>query len=296
MQFNDLGLGTKARRLVNQDGSFNVVRVGQPTSFINIYQWLIKMKWWPFLLLALGVVIIINSLFATIYFLIGVEHFSGIDAVTPAEHYLKCLFFSLQTFTTVGYGYISPLGHIVSLIAAFEALTGLMIFAIITGLLYGRFAKPTARFMFSKNLLISPFKDGLSLQFRIVNQRKSMIMDLRARILVSFKGKDGTRSYRSLELERDNVVLFPLNWNIVHPIDEKSPLYGKQAIELAELDTEFIIVLKGYDETFSQEIHSIHSYLYYDVVWNARFNLMYESNPDGSTTLHVDQINSYTKI
>lgn len=254
------------------------------------------MPWIPFLLLMLLMVFLVNSIFASIYFFIGPEFFSGIDETEPLQQFLKCLFFSLQTFTTVGYGYIAPQGLIVNFIAAMEALTGLMIFAIITGLLYGRFAKPSARFKYSKNLLVSPFHNEPSLQFRIVNQRKSMIMDLRARLLVSFQEKGKARVYRPLELERESVVLFPLNWTIVHPINEKSPLYKKTATELAENDAEFIIVLKGYDETFSQEIHSIYSYRHDEIVWNAKFNLMYESNHDGSTTLHLDQIDSFEKV
>ncbi len=123
-----------------------------------------------------------------------------------------------------------------------------------------------------------------------------MIMDMRARLLVSFQEKGSARTYRPLELERESVVLFPLNWTIVHPITEQSPLYQKTATELAQLDAEFITVLKGYDDTFSQEIHSIHSYSHNEIEWNARFDLMYESNSDGSTTLHVDQINSVHKV
>ncbi len=295
-QFNDLGLGTKVTRLVNKNGSFNVKRAGQPLSFVNLYQWLIRMPWIPFLLLILLMVFLINCIFASVYFFIGPENFSGIVEKEAWQQYLKCLFFSLQTFTTVGYGYIAPQGLVVNFIAALEALTGLMIFAIITGLLYGRFAKPSAQFIYSKNMLVTPFQEGHSLQFRIINKRKSMIMDLRARILVSFQEKGNARTYLPLELERESVVLFPLNWTIVHPINNQSPLYGKKEKELKQLDAEFIIVLKGYDETFSQEIHSIHSYRHDEIIWNARFNLMYEPNPDGSTTLHVDQIDSFQRL
>ena len=291
-QFNDLGLGTKVTRLVNKNGTFNVRRAGQPISFVNLYQWLIRMPWVPFLLLMLLMVFLVNSVFASVYFFIGPEYFSGIEEKGAWQQYLKCLFFSLQTFTTVGYGYIAPQGFLVNFIAALEALTGLMVFAIITGLLYGRFAKPSAQFIYSKNMLVSPFQGGQSLQFRIINKRKSMIMDLRARMLVSFQERGSARVYRPLELERESVVLFPLNWTVVHPISEQSPLFGKTKEELRKLDAEFIIVLKGYDETFSQEIHSLHSYRHDEILWNSKFNVMYEPNPDGSTTLHVDQINS----
>ncbi len=173
MQFNDLGLGTKATRLVNKDGSFNVNRTGQAISFINLYQWLIRMPWIPFLFLILLMVFLINCIFASVYFFIGSENFSGIVEKAAWQQYLKCLFFGLQTFTTVGYGYIAPQGFVVNFIAALEALTYLMVFAIITGLLYGRFAKPSAQFIYSKNMLVTPFQEGNSLQFRIINKRKA---------------------------------------------------------------------------------------------------------------------------
>ncbi len=295
-QFNDLGLGTKAKRLINKDGTFNVKRSGKGISFLNLYQSLIRMPWTWFLLLVMLVLLGVNALFGFIYFAYGVDSFIGIEKGDLAHEYLECLFFSFQTFTTVGYGHIAPIGEAVSLIASFEAMMGLMVFAIITGLLYGRFAKPNAKFLFSHNLLVSPYQDGLSLQFRIINQRKSNIMDLRARMLVSYTEKGKSRVYFPLTLERETVMLFPLNWTIVHPIDEKSPLRNMKKEDLALQDAEFIIVLKGYDDTFSQEVHSIHSYRYDELIWGARFKLMYQSMENGITELQTEKINDFEII
>ncbi len=296
-QFNDLGLGVKAKRLITKDGKYNVHRNGQHSGLINTYQQLIGMSWLPFLLLVVLMVFLVNCIFATLYFFIGVEYFTGIEAETVFGQYLKCLFFSLQTFTTVGYGYIAPKGFLVNFLAAFEALTGLMIFAIITGLLYGRFAKPNAKILYSDNMLVAPYEEGWSYQFRIVNRRKSIIMDIHARVLVGFteKGKT-TRSFFPLELERDKIVLFPLNWTLVHPLNEKSPLWSKTPEDLAHADTEFIIVLKGYDDTFSQEVNSIYSYRTSEIVFGAKFELMYEPGEDGTTMMHVDKLSSFQRI
>jgi inward rectifier potassium channel len=297
MQINDLGLGSKAKRLITKEGRFNVRRVGQKSGMINTYQYLITMPWWMFLSLVFSVVFFINCLFAVVYFNIGIEHFTGITANTWYGQLLKCLFFSFQTFTTVGYGYIAPTGFLVNFLAAFEALTGLMVFAIITGLLYGRFAKPTAKIIYSQNMLVAPYENGWSYQFRVVNRRKSIIMDLHARILVSFaeKGKP-TRTYYPLDLERDKVVLFPLNWTIVHPLTPKSPLWGKTEQDLRHLDTEIIIVLKGYDDTFSQDVNAIYSYRADEIVFGGKFNVMYETDADGTTVMHVDRLNSYQPV
>lgn len=297
MQINDLGLGSKAKRLITKEGRFNVKRDGQHSGLINTYQQLISMQWLSFLLLVVLMVFLINCVFATIYFIIGVEYFTGIESETAFGQYLKCLFFSLQTFTTVGYGYIAPKGFLVNFLAAFEALTGLMVFAIITGLLYGRFAKPTAKILYSENMLVAPYEDGWSYQFRVVNRRKSIIMDLHARVLVSFaeKGKP-TRTYFPLELEREKVVLFPLNWTIVHPLTSKSPLWGKTEEDLRHLDTEIIIVLKGYDDTFSQDVNSIYSYRANEIVFGGKFNVMYETDVEGTTVMHVDKLNSFQPV
>ena len=209
---------------------------------------------------------------------------------------LQCFFFSFQTFTTVGYGHIAPRGNLLSLIASLEAMTGLMIFAIITGLLYGRFAKPSAKILFSDNILISPFGEGMSLQFRIVNKRKSTIMDISARVIYSYQERGKSRVYLPLELERSLVTLFPLNWTIVHPINEKSPIYGKMYEDISKVDTEFIIVLKGYDDTFSQDINSIHSYHYEEMIWGAKFDPMYDVNADNFVELDFSKLSSYQKI
>ena len=292
-QFNDLGLGNKVKRLVNKDGTYNVSRIGLGFNTVNLYQDLVKMSWLKFLLLITVILFLINALFAAVYFLIGTENFSGMMGGGSYENFLQCFFFSFQTFTTVGYGHIAPRGDLLSLIAALEAMTGLMIFAIITGLLYGRFAKPTAKILYSDNIIVAPFADGLSFQFRVVNQRKSIIMDITATVLVSFQEKGKNRTYAQLELERGNVTLFPLNWTIVHPVNEKSPLYGKSFEELSRIDTEFIIVLKGFDETFSQDVRSLYSYRHEEIIWGAKFEPMYSPDSDNSVVLDFSKLSEY---
>ncbi len=295
-QFNDLGLGTKVKRLVNRNGSFNVKRIGLGFSTINMYQDLIKMSWTKFLTLVTLSLFAINGFFAGIYYLIGTTNFIGMSHESLADEILQCFFFSFQTFTTVGYGHIAPRGNLLSLIAAIEAMTGLMIFAIITGLLYGRFAKPSAKILFSKNMLVAPFGDDLALQFRIVNKRKSTIMDINARVIYSHQEKGKNRFYAPLELERSQVTLFPLNWTIVHPINEKSPIFGKSYEDLSKSDAEFIIVLKGYDDTFSQDINSIHSYHNEDIIWGAKFEPMYSTNTNNIVELDFSKLDDYQKL
>ena len=122
-------------------------------------------------------------------------------------------------------------------------------------------------------------------------------MDLHARVLVSFveKGKS-IRSYFPLQLERSTIVLFPLNWTIVHPLTEESPLWNKTQKDLENLDAEFIVVLKGYDDTFSQEVNSIYSYRGDEIVFGAKFDVMYETEVSGSTLLHINRLNSFSRV
>ena len=294
-QFNDFGLGTKVKRLVNSDGSFNVRRIGLPLSTVNIYQDLVKMSWTKFLSLVILGLFLLNAGFASLYYLIGVDHFAGMLEGNELDNFLQSFFFSFQTFTTVGYGHIAPRGYFLSLIASLEAMTGLMVFALITGLMYGRFSKPKAIILFSKNMLITPSDDNKkSLIFRIVNMRKSNIMEVSASVLYSYQEKGKSRTYFPLELERSQVTLFPLNWNIVHPIDEESPLFGITPETLFKHEGEFIVVIKGFDDTFSQEVHAVHSYRVDEIIWNARFNLMYETEADNSV-VDFGKLNGYTK-
>ena len=294
--FNDLGLGTKVRRLVNRDGTFNIRRIGLGFSTVNSYQYLIRISWARFLILVTACLFLINTAFAIAYYAAGTEGLTGVVDGSPWDHFLQCFFFSFQTFTTVGYGHIAPRGNFLSFLSSFEAMTGLMVFAIITGLLYGRFAKPSAKILFSDNLLMVPYKDGNSFQFRIVNKRSSTIMEVTARVILSYQERGKPRTYLTLDLERNFVTLFPLNWTIVHPLDDKSPLRDKEYTFLSQRDAEFIVVIKGYDDTFSQEVNAIHSYRYDEIIWGAKFDQMYEMAEDNTVELDFRKLNSYQKV
>jgi inward rectifier potassium channel len=180
-------------------------------------------------------------------------------------------------------------------ISSLEAMTGLLMFAIITGLMYGRFSKPTAHILFSENMLMAPYQEGKALMFRIVNKRKSMIMDLTIRVILSFHEKGKSKAYLPLDLERSFVTLFPLNWTIVHPITPASPLYGREEF-FADADTEIIVVVKGFDDTFSQDVHAISSYRYQDIVWNAKFEPMYDTLEDDTVVLDLSKLNKYQRL
>src|SRR2546423_12633205 len=258
------------RRAINKDGSFNVRRRGTTWRDTHPYLYLINAPWPVFLAIVFASYLAVNTLFALVYFALGPNQLQGADAATSFDHFLNGFFFSAHTLTTVGYGSISPKGVEANLMAAFEAMVGLMGFALATGVLYGRVSRPSARIGFSENMIVAPYQEGTSLQFRIVNKRINSLIELQARVmLMVVESVEGElkRNFKILTLERENVIFFPLTWTVVHPIDQDSPLYGKTAAELKERQAEFLILIKGFDDTFSQTVHARYSYRYDELQW-----------------------------
>jgi inward rectifier potassium channel len=281
------------RRAINKDGSFNVNRRGTSWRDVHPYLHLINVSWATFFGFVFAMYLAVNTVFAVIYFFLSPNQIQGIVAQTEFVRFLNDFFFSAHTLTTVGYGNLAPSGLGANAVAAFEAMVGLMGFALATGLLFGRVSRPSARIGFSQNMLIAPFQDGTSLQFRIVNLRSNVLLDLQANVLLmTVEGPPGklTRQYKSLALERPSVYFFPLTWTVVHPIDESSPLYGKTAEELERLQAEVLILIKAFDDTFSQMVNSRYSYRYDELVWGAKFSPAFGIDDNGNMVLEVDQV------
>lgn len=285
------------RRAINKDGTFNVHRRGTTWRDVHPYLHLINMRWGKFLAIIFVAYVIVNTLFALLYFSLGPGELQGADGATALDHFLNSFFFSAHTLTTVGYGSISPKGTAANIVAAIEAMVGLMGFALATGLLFGRVSRPSARIGFSEKLLVAPYQSGTSLQFRIVNKRPNNLMELQASVLLmTVEGTPLTRRYTALKLEREAVYFFPLTWTIVHPIDEQSPLRERTAQELQKLQAEFLILIKGFDDTFSQTVHARYSYRYDEIVWDARFTPAFQIDPVGDIVLDVDQVGALASV
>ncbi len=296
---NDLGFGTKAShgRLVNKDGTYRVTRTG--FTAWHPYQTLVEMSWTKFSLVTLVYYVLLNALFAVLFTFLCPTALSGehFDSFWP--NFSKAYFFSIQTSTTVGYGGVVPLSFLANVLASALALIGLMTFALATGLLFARFSKPVAMILYSKNVLIAPYQDGTSLQIRIVNARKSQLMDLEAQISLSWiENVDGIerRRFQTLHLERHKIFAFPLNWNLVHPIVEGSPLYQKSHEEMKRLSMELVVFVKGFDVVFNQNVHSGSSYVADEFVWNAAFAPMYDATPEEGVVLNMDKIDDYNML
>lgn len=299
-EVTDLGLSNtltdKEHRVINRDGSFNIKRKGLPffESF-SVYQWLISMSWLKFCSLILLGYILVNIFFATLYYLGGEANFEGIESSSEFDRFLNEFFFSTQTFTTVGYGRINPVGVYSNIISSIESLSGLLSLALATGLLYGRFVRPVAKILYSDNAVIAPFKDGSAFQFRIANKKRDhQMVDTEVDVLLSRAEGEAIRFY-NLKLEYDKISLFTSTWTVNHIIDENSPLYGLNAEDLKEMNSEFIVLIKGFDDTFAQQVHSRSSYRYYEIIWGAKFVSVYGKKEDGKVDIELDRISEVTK-
>ena len=285
------------RRVINPDGSFNVHRRGTTWRDFHPYLQLINMGWARFFATLIACYFAANLLFAGIYFALPPDQLQGADAPTAIGRLLNDFFFSSHTLSTVGYGNISPKGIAANFVAAFEALVGVLAFAVATGLLFGRVSRPSARIGFSDNLLVTRYQDVTSLQFRVVNRRSNDLMDLDVRVMlmtVEMKGGKPTRNYVPLKLERDQLVFIPLTWTIVHPIDNDSPLFGKTAADLKEQQAELLVVMKAYDDTFSQTVIARHSYRYDEMIWDRRFSPAFYVDEGGDMVLELPKLSELT--
>src|SRR6185295_14317980 len=286
----DLGFGSRVlqqtgSRFLNRDGSFNVVRENE--SFLrslNLYHEMLNAPLWAFYAVIFGAYLLLNLLFAGLYLLCGPGALHGATAVTPGDRFLEAFFFSVQTLATIGYGRLSPEGSAANALVAVEALVGLLGVAFATGLSFARFSRPLAHILYSDRAVIAPYRGGTGFMFRVINERRNQLIEVKARVafsrMVSENGRR-IRRFEPLSLERTTVQFFPLHWTVVHPIDEKSPLNGVTAESLRDSAAEFLILITGTDETFSQTVHSRSSYLADEVVVGARFQDMFVDGGDG---------------
>jgi inward rectifier potassium channel len=283
--FGSVVAGESRERLLNMDGSFNVRRTGLPfLASINAYHTLLTMSWTKFLSLILLLYFLSNILFGAIYATLGGWALVDTSSEPMANTFVRAFFFSVQTFATIGYGTIHPVGVLPNLIVTIESYYSLIAQALITGVVFSRFARPTARVIFSDRAVIAPYKDGQGLMFRLVNGRSNQLIEVEAKVLVARLVNEEGRNVRRfdyLELERSKVTFFPLAWTVVHPIDESSPLFGLSQEDLIRTDAELLILLTAIDETFVQTVHARTSYKPHEIRCGYKFVNMYNKVEDG---------------
>jgi inward rectifier potassium channel len=282
-------------RAVNRDGNFNVRRRNGTWRDSHPYLFLISVSWPRFLLIVMTAFLVLNTAFAFLYIAAGLQYLKNAEAATWWGGFWNAFFFSAHTLTTVGYGNMWPVGPWANLVAVTESLMGVLGFAIATGLMFGRFSRPSARLGFSEQAIIAPYQGGTSFQFRVANRRSNNIINVDARVLLmTVELCDGKpqRRFNNLTLERPEILFFALTWTIVHPINESSLLWGKTAKDLEAEQAEVIILIRGFDDTFGQNVHARYSYRYDEIVWGARFSPAFAVEASGDMAIDLERIGS----
>ena len=292
----DTGFGEKTSdmggRMVNKDGSFNIKRIGiSVRDRASGYQSMLTMPRWRFLSIIFIFYFLINCFFTLLYWLAGPSGLQGVEKVRFWGRIKELFFFSTQTFTTVGYGRVNPVGEITNWIAAIESLIGFLSFAIAAGLLYGRFSRPKSFIRFSDSLVYAKYREGHALMFRLVCYKDDHLLTnaevrLNARIVTKNKGYQ----FFNLNLERSHVDSLVLNWTVVHPIDEHSPFFGLSQKEIVNLQPEISAYLTGFDEVYSSVVVARVSYAIKDFKFGFKFLPMYFSR-NQRTELDLSKLN-----
>ncbi len=277
----DLGFGSVVAaesrvRLMNRDGSFNVERGSRLRStLLSPYHLLLTMGWGSFLAMLVVLYLLANVFFAALFLLVGGPQGIGMaDGHAMSTPFVEAFFLSVQTFGTIGFGEIFPATVPANWVVTLESLVSLLAVALVTGLIFARFSRPQSRIRFSRTAVLAPYGAMTAFMFRIVNMRSSEIVGLEATVTYArFEIVNGlrTRVFSELPLERKRVVFFSLAWTIVHPIDEASPLYGRTEADLHASEAEFLILLSGTHDTFSQTVYARSSYVAREIDWGRRF-------------------------
>jgi inward rectifier potassium channel len=297
-----LGFGSnnynKHTRFLNKDGSVNIRRLdGDFLGRIDMYHSLITMSWKRFVLLVLFGYFCANVLFASLYYMAGYENFGNLTHTNEPHDFIELFFFSAQTITTVGYGYVYPKSTLVSAIAAIESMFGLLGFALATGVLYGRFSRPKAHIRYSKHCLIAPYEDITGFMFRMANTTQNELIETEVKlILVKNNLETNQREFLPLTLEVEKISFMALSWTIVHPIDDKSPMYKLTAEDLIKADAEFMILFKAINDTYSDTVYSRTSYKGHELIENAKFKPLQRTQRGNKVTVDLRKLNEIEKF
>lgn len=305
-QNNETGFATNTNdtggRFLNKDGSFNLVKEGIPfKKRFSVFNDMLNLPQWKFIAVIFIFFVIINLLFTVIYFMFGAHQFEGLTKISDWQNFKELFYFSMHTVTTVGYGNVYPVGDAAGFVSGIEALTGFLSLAIATGLIYGRFSKPRSYLVFSDNALISPYKDGKALMFRFVGYKdKHTLTDLEIRVnagLLLVENDKADYKYFSLTLERSKVENMAMSWTVVHPIDENSPFYGFTEEDMKNADVELYVLLRGFDDVFSNYVQQRTSYTFNEIIFNRKFAPMYRESEDSRTTiLELHKLNNHNQV
>lgn len=285
-------------RLINANGQFRVRRVGlNHFELAEIYHFLVTQSWSRFFLFISLIYLLIAFLFAGAFWITDVHNIKDVAGNDGVVDFGEIFLYSAQTLSTVGNtGNLMTMGIANNLIVTIESMMALVCMAVITGLLYARFSRPAANIVYSKNLLISPYRDGKSLNLRIINAKKNELDEVGAVVtLIKYNPKTERRSFSELTLERDKIPFIPLSWTIVHPIENSSPFFEFDPEKKDEEWTVYVRV-SGIDSITGQPVFSGHAYAMDDIIKDAKFCPCHQLNEQEETLVYLNRVNDYEKL
>ena len=289
------GRARPGHRPTRQDPN-DVVRVGAKRGIADdLYHFLLVASWARVMLLVAATYLGLNATFALLFL-------AGGDSITGAApgSFKDAFFFSVQSFSTIGYGVMSPKSAFASVLVTAEAFVGLVTVAMATGLMFAKFSRPTARVLFSDKMVVAPRNGRPTLMLRMANERGNDIIEasFRMTVLKPEVSPEGERMRRvhDLVLVRSDTPIFTLTFQAMHVLDAASPLHGATPAEVAGGDMRFIVTVTGHDATFGATIHARRIYHAEDVVWNARFADVLSNGPDGRLVLDVSRFHDVVPL
>ncbi|MCB1172034.1 MAG: hypothetical protein KDK39_00640 [Leptospiraceae bacterium] len=236
--------------------------------------------------------LLINTLFAALYYVGG-------DTILHADpdSFWQAFVFSFQTSTTIGYGYYLPKNNFAHVVVILDSISGILFVAIATGLAFAKFSRPTARVMFSRNMIVTRMDDQPVLMFRMGNARNGQIIDANVKVVVTIpqitkEGQNIRRVY-DLKLVRNNSPLFSIGWTVMHTIDADSPIFGFSESEISNRNITFVISLTGIDEVFSQTVYDRHIYQGDEIQWHKHFVDVIETDAKGNTVINYHNFHKW---
>jgi len=255
----------------------------------DLYHRAMTVYWPVFFGSAAAIFVVLNSIFAFIYFL-GDDPIANAGGKSP----LQLFYFSIETLATVGYGDMHPQTEYGHLVATVEIFTGMCFLAVLTGLVFARFSRPRARFVFANHAVVTTHEGQPTLMIRAANARHNTISRANARLWFIRAGRtkegDQLRRFHELKLDRADHPMFALSWMLFHVIDKESPLYGKTPSDLAESDTLLVLNIGGIDDSSAQQLYARHVYSWRDIRWHHRYRDITSVSPQGRFLL------DYTKF
>jgi inward rectifier potassium channel len=294
----DFGFSSKInkinKRFLNHDGTFNILKKSMKgAESFSLYLWLLSISWAQFLGVIILFYIIKNLIFGYLFYLLGPDAVLGLESHHLHNRLLSCFFFSLQTSTTVGYGQMYPNGIAANVLSGACAFAGIITVALITGLIFARFSKPTHGVKFSTMALVNLDNNDPTIKFRLINIRKDVLSNLHIIVIATWIDEtSSSRQFKTLALERDHIVLLPLNWTIVHHLDQHSPLHNWTQKDFFDKNIEIMIRLSAHNDNLGDMVHTSFSYTAQELEWNKNFKSIFNSDKNGNFYIDHNLLNA----